>query len=84
MSKDDYYEAVELQDFTQEERFDLLIEAARATGFTIDYLEALTKDLSRQAFLKVIDNASSIPSIMKSIDNPYVFRSAIAPSKDSR
>lgn len=65
-------------------RIDLLRCAANDTGFTIDYLEALTAGLSRNAALKVIGNASSMPSYMKSSDNPYVFRNAIAPSIDTR
>ena len=65
-------------------RLDDLIEAARRTGFTIDYLESLTSGLSRQAARKVMDNASSMPSYMKSSDNPYVRRSASAPSSESR
>lgn len=65
-------------------RIAMLIEQASATGLTIDYLEALTRGLSRSAALKVIGNASSMPSYMKSSDNPYVTRSAIAPSMDIR
>lgn len=61
-----------------------LIDGARASGFTIDFLEALTQGLDSQALRKVIGNASSMPSYMKSSDNPYVFRSARAPSSDRR
>ena len=67
-----------------DERLDALILAARDTGFTIDYLEALTASLSRQAVLSVIGNASAMPSYMKSSDNPYVRRKASAPSTDTR
>ena len=66
-----------------EQRLEQLITAANETGFTMDYLELLTAGLSSQAARKVIDNASSMPSYMKSSDNPYVFRSASAPSIDS-
>ena len=66
------------------DRLDMLIEAARATGFTIDYLDAITQDLDSQAARKVIGNASGMPSYMKSSDNPYVRRKALAPSSDSR
>lgn len=66
------------------ERLDALIAGARETGFTIDYLDQLTVGLSLQAARKVIGNASSMPSNMKSSDNPYVRRSARAPSSDSR
>ena len=65
-------------------RIDFLRAAARRTGFTIDYLEALTSGLSRKAARKVMGNASSMPSYMKSSDNPYVLRSAIAPSIETR
>ena len=64
-------------------RLDDLIDGAQASGFTIDFLEAITSGLSRQARLKVIGNASSMPSYMKSSDRPYVLRSASAPSTDS-
>nr|WP_233544936.1 hypothetical protein [Pseudooceanicola sediminis] len=66
------------------DRVQLLIEAARKTGFTIDYLEALTAGLSLQATLRVIGNASAMPSYMKSSESPYVRRNAKAPSSDSR
>lgn len=64
-------------------KIDDLAEGARKSGFTIDFLEALTQGLSRQARLKVIGNASSMPSYMKSKDSPYILRSTSAPSKDS-
>lgn len=66
------------------DRIDVLREGAAATGLTIDYLEALTSGLSLQATRKVIGNASSMPSYMKSSDNPYVCRNASAPSMDTR
>ncbi len=69
---------------TEDERTEALREGARQSGFTIDFLDALTHGLSRQALLKVIGNASSMPSIMKSSDSPYILRSARAPSNDSR
>lgn len=65
-----------------DDRLDVLIEGARVSGFTIDFLYELTRDLDRQALRKVIGNASSMPSYMKSIDSPYTFRSAKAPSSD--
>lgn len=65
-------------------RIDILREGARRTGMTMDYLEALTKGLSIQALRKVIGNAASIPSYMKSSDSPHLFRSASAPSSDNR
>lgn len=65
-------------------RIDRLRFAANETGFTLDYLEALTSGLSIQAERKVIGNVSMMPSYMKSSDNPYVCRSAIAPSIDTR
>lgn len=66
------------------QRIDVLREGADATGLTIDFLDYLTEGLSLQAARKVIGNASSMPSNMKSSDSPYVFRKARAPSKDSR
>lgn len=65
-------------------RIDELIAGAEASGFTVDFLADITQGLSRQAFRKVIGNASSIPQNRKSRDSPYVFRSASAPSSDSR
>lgn len=64
------------------ERLQILRAAAKETGFTIDFLDYLTSGLSRQAARKVIGNASSMPSMMKSIDNPYVRRSKRAPGSD--
>lgn len=66
------------------ERADALIKGAKETGFTIDFLEALTQGLSLQALRKVIGNASSMPSYMKSIDSAYLLRNESAPSKDRR
>ncbi len=66
------------------EREEILIDGARRTGMTIDFLHDLTHNLSRQALRKVIGNASSIPSYRKSSDNPYFFRRANAPSSESR
>lgn len=67
-----------------EERTDMLIEGAKASGFTIDFLEMITQDLDNQALRKVIGNASAMPSYMKSSDKPYVLRKANAPSSESR
>lgn len=50
----------------------------------MDFLYLLTVGLSRQAFRKVMGNASSLPQYMKSSDNPYVSRNAKAPSSDKR
>lgn len=58
------------------DRVTVLREGAKATGFTIDYLDALSRGLSIQALRKLIGNASEMPSYMKSSDNPYVRRSA--------
>ena len=63
-------------------RIEQLREGAAATGFTIDFLEALTQGLSRQALRKVIGNASSMPSYMKSSDSPYLLRKSKAAFKD--
>jgi len=68
----------------EDEKIDALIAAAAASGLTIDLLEALTHGLSRQAFLKVMGNASSLPSYMKSRETPYFLRMASAPSSDRR
>lgn len=69
---------------TEDERIEALREGAIRSGLTIDFLDALTQGLSRQALLKVIGNASSMPSIMKSNERPYILRNARAPSSDSR
>lgn len=66
------------------EREEILIEGARRTGMTIDFLHDLTQGLSRQALRRVIGNASSIPSYRKSSDRSYFFRMASAPSNESR
>lgn len=66
------------------DRIDELREGALQSGFTIDFLEALTQGLSRQAFRRVIGNASSMPSYMKSSERPYLVRKASAPSSDKR
>lgn len=68
----------------EDERIDLLIWGAAETGCTIDYLEALTAGLSLHAARRVIGNVSGLPAYMKSSDNPYVSRSAKAPSTDTR
>ena len=65
-------------------RIEVLIEGARRSGFTIDFLEALTQGLSIQALHKVIGNASAMPTNMKSSDNPFVFRSVRAPFNERR
>ena len=67
----------------RDDRFDAIRCAAHASGLTIDLLVQLTDGLSRQAFLKVIGNASSMPSYMKSSDKPYLVRRAKAPSSDN-
>ncbi len=64
-------------------RVDAMIEAARRSGLTLDLLHQLTQGLSRQAFRKVMGNASSMPSYMKSKDRPYLVRRARAPSSES-
>lgn len=64
-------------------RIDDLIAAASASGLTLDLLHQLTQGLSRQAFRKVMGNASSMPSYMKSKDRPYLLRKANAPSSES-
>ena len=66
------------------DRIDILQAGAAASGFTIDFLEALTQGLSRQELRKVMGNASSMPSYMKSSDNPNLRRKANAPSSESR
>lgn len=64
----------------EEERLDLIIDCARRTGLTIDYLDSLTSGLTLSCCLRVIGNASSIPSYMKSRDNPYIRRKVRAAS----
>ena len=64
-------------------RTSLILQGAEETGMTIDCLAYLLDGLSLQACRKVIGNVSSMPKNMKSSDNPYVWRSARAPSNDS-
>ena len=66
-----------------DDRLALLVKGADETGFTVDYLEFLTRGLSKSAVLKVIGNASSMPQNMKSSDNPYTRRISRAPVSDS-
>lgn len=66
-----------------EERLDALIEGARETGLTIDFLHDVSVGLSIQALRRFIGNASAMPANRKSNDSPYVFRRASAPSSDS-
>ncbi len=68
----------------ESDRIDILVAGANRSGFTIDYLEALTSGLSIQDARKVIGNASAMPSYMKSSDNPNVRRRASAPSTETR
>lgn len=68
---------------SRDDRIDAIRGAADASGLTIDLLVQLTDGLSRQAFLRVIGNASSMPSYMKSSDSPYLVRIAKAPSSES-
>lgn len=63
-------------------RLDALLEGARNSGFTVDYLEFLSRGLSLSATRKLMGNASAMPSYMKSSDNPYVRRNASAPSTE--
>lgn len=68
---------------TEEERIQMLREAARSTGLTIDTLDHLTMGFSSSAFRRFIGNASSMPSYMKSRDRPYLarnFRAADRPT----
>lgn len=65
-------------------KLDELIAAAQASGLTIDLLQALTHDLDCQAFRKVMGNASSLPSYMKSSGSRYFCRNCSAPSSDNR
>lgn len=67
-----------------EKRLDALIQTAKATNFTIDFLEAITQGLSCQAFLRVIGNVSALPTYMKSSERPYLLRNFNAPSTDTR
>ncbi len=67
-----------------DDRVDELISAARVSGLTVDLLQVLTQGLSRQAFRKVMGNASSMPSYMKSKESPYLVRMDKAPSSDNR
>ena len=69
---------------SESERLAALLEGARDSGLTIDFLYDLTEGLSLQALRKVIGNASSIPSYRKSSESPYVLRRESAPFKERR
>lgn len=60
----------------QRDEIDELISGAKASGFTIDYLEALTRGLSGSARNKVINNLTDMPVEMKTTENPFVRRDA--------
>lgn len=53
-----------------EDRLTALIRAAEKSGLSLDLLYDLTAGLDRQAFLKVMGNASSSPIYRKSSDKP--------------
>lgn len=65
-------------------RIDRLARAASQTGFTFDYLEWLSRGLPRKAEVTLFGNMATLPQYMKSSDNPYVSRSASAPSMEMR
>lgn len=65
-------------------RFDYLIALSEATNLTIDYWQMLTDGLDQRALAILCGNASRLPKIMKSIDSPYVSRSAMQLSSDGR
>lgn len=65
-------------------RLDILIEGARRTGLTIDFLYDISIGLSKSSLRKVIGNASSIPSYMKSSDSPNFARITRDASRETR
>ena len=65
---------------SEAEKIKTLVGVAQETGLTVDFLDQLTVGLSKSDFLRVMSNASGMPSYMKSKDSPYVFRSARAPA----
>lgn len=64
------------------DRIKMLSVIANHTNLTIDFLDYFLAGLSVQAMNKLVGNASGMPSIMKSSESPYVFRSARAPSSE--
>lgn len=65
-------------------RIDRLIEEAEKTGFTVDYLEWLSRGLDRSSEAILFGNISTLPQYMKSSGNPYVSRSFRAPLSETR
>ena len=66
-----------------EDRLDALISAKRASGLSLDLLDELTQGLDSHAFLTVMGNASSSPSISQSRGNPNRCLIARAPLSES-
>lgn len=67
-----------------EEYLDLLISSAQESGLTVDLLEFVSRGLDDKAVAILFDNVSKLPQYMKSRDIPYLRRSFIAPSTDTR
>ncbi len=65
-------------------RVDKLIAAADASGFTVDYLEWLSRGLEAKAEAILFGNISTLPQNMKSSGNPYISRSLKAPFSEIR
>lgn len=63
-------------------RFDMLIKLSGYTGLTIDYWEFVCRGLGESDLAILCGNASKLPKMMKSIDSPYVSRSAMQLSSD--
>lgn len=63
----------------EQERIDRLIRAADQSGFTVDYLELVTRGLPVRAEEIVLGNMAMLPRYMKSSDNPNVSHSFRAP-----
>ena len=63
---------------TDDEKLDLLIEAAQSSPLTFDVLFRLTDNLPDKAFAILCGNVSKLPVYMKSKDIPYLSNSRTA------
>ena len=61
-----------------------MINAAQASGLSVDLLEFVSRGLDDNSRAILFGNVSRLPKYMKSKDIPYLSTSRIAPSTDMR
>lgn len=69
---------------TNDDRLDMVIEAARASGFTVDAVYGVSANLDDISFRQLIGRLSTSPMYMYSNVIPYRRRNSKAPSKPIR